>query len=824
MRPCVLLAALLTLGPACRSEDGRCPVNLVECADGCRDLRIDEANCGGCGLTCEAGERCVAGGCQLSCPSGQVACAGRCIDPESDREFCGAQVDCAGGVACSAGELCSQGICALTCAPPTVACGGRCVDPASDLEYCGADAACVDGQRCAPGEVCSMGSCVAQCQPGFIECNGTCHDPMTSRSYCGADTACMGGSNCRAGEICSGGHCELSCQSGLVECEGLCIDPRTSRMHCGASEPCVGAEAGAVCAAGEVCAAGACALSCPVGQVGCAGTCVDPWTSRILCGASGSCSGAEAGAVCGDGQVCSMGQCQLSCQGGLIDCNDTCVDPMSDRRFCGATGHCTGTRRGLICEDGEVCSSGRCVLSCPTSLLECAGTCIDPLTSRTFCGASGTCTGTASGSACQAGELCASGSCSTSCQSALLACDGICVDPLHDERYCGASGTCSGSSAGDPCGQGEICVSGQCILTCSNGLVACGSQCIDPSTDPNYCGAQPGCTSGTVCGPEESCLAGQCVVTQLSWRHVTPSAGNPRGWAACAMAYDSARARTYMFGGYDPTGTTTLRSNELWSWDGNTWTLEHSGGQGPTPRTGSAMVYDRARGVLVLYGGTTGPAQYDTWSWDGVSWTDVTPASGPSAVNPGRSMAYVSTSSTVVLYDQMGQDTWIWDGASWTDATPTTGNPPARRGGSIVYDESVGRILLVGGEDASNPGLYLRDTWSWSGREWSDVTNIAVRPGGRSGGQLIYDSVRRRVLFFGGSFGPSVSNQTYLTDLWEWKVGAWRLSTPSGTQPTGRWQFGLAFDGGRDQLVLFGGLRYVAPYEVRVDETWEFGP
>src|SRR5262245_52136863 len=88
-----------------------------------------------------------------------------------------------------------------------------------------------------------------------------------------------------------------------------------------------------------------------------------------------------------------------------------------------------------------------------------------------------------------------------------------------------------------------------------------------------------------------------------------PASAQPcqgRGWelqlgprSGSAMAYDSARGVTVLFGGAlgfsPPYGDT-------WEWDGNTWIQRAT--QGPSPRWYAAMAYDSARGVTVLFGGT----------------------------------------------------------------------------------------------------------------------------------------------------------------------------------------------------------------------------
>lgn len=67
-----------------------------------------------------------------------------------------------------------------------------------------------------------------------------------------------------------------------------------------------------------------------------------------------------------------------------------------------------------------------------------------------------------------------------------------------------------------------------------------------------------------------------------------------------AMAYDSTRQRVVLFGGRDSGGGT--RFADTWEWTGTAWqpqlTLSH-----PTGRSGAMMAYDSARGRTVLAGG-----------------------------------------------------------------------------------------------------------------------------------------------------------------------------------------------------------------------------
>src|SRR6266705_3485334 len=72
------------------------------------------------------------------------------------------------------------------------------------------------------------------------------------------------------------------------------------------------------------------------------------------------------------------------------------------------------------------------------------------------------------------------------------------------------------------------------------------------------------------------------------WINVSP--GQTR--YSHAMAYDTARGRVVLFGGYD--GTSNL--GDTWEWDGTTWTQRASSGP-----PGGEMVYDAARGRVVLF-------------------------------------------------------------------------------------------------------------------------------------------------------------------------------------------------------------------------------
>jgi len=279
-----------------------------------------------------------------------------------------------------------------------------------------------------------------------------------------------------------------------------------------------------------------------------------------------------------------------------------------------------------------------------------------------------------------------------------------------------------------------------------------------------------------------------------SWSQIGSNA--PQARSAHAMAYDSQRDRTVLFGGAIP----GAYIGDTWEWDGSSW--NQVGSTGPQARSAHAMAYDSQRGVTVLFGGSAYGPQGDTWMWDGTTWTQVS-TTGPS-VRYAHGMVYDSQRGVIVLFGGFDNsnlgDTWEWDGTTWTQVSIS--GPPAGFVDAMAYDSQRGRTVLL---------RRSGDTWEWDGVSWAHVASN----GPDSCGAMAYDSVRAKTVLFGGDGAGSFSNSD---DTWEWDGSSWNQIGSNG--PQARRAHAMAYDSQRGRMVLFGGSE--AP-NIYLGDTWELG-
>ena len=323
--------------------------------------------------------------------------------------------------------------------------------------------------------------------------------------------------------------------------------------------------------------------------------------------------------------------------------------------------------------------------------------------------------------------------------------------------------------------------------------------------------------------------------TVPSWADRTPLAGAlPCGVEDTGLAYDVARARTVLFGGVGSCGANTY-TNQVWDWTGNvfaapgTWTNRTaSGASVPSGRKDHAMAYDANRRKVVLYGGATdgGVAGSsftplsDTWEMDPDTgnWTEVLVTSAPGA-RTYSAMAYDATRKTVILFggtkftppssSNFDAETWEWNGTVWAKRTPAT-SPSARAYQALVtyVRGGVNKILMVGGAGAIVP---TDTTWEWDGAanagagNWTNLTP-GTGPSARGNPGLAWDGDRGLVAMYGGYDYGATSAPYQKNDLWTWNGAAWSKATVASAPPLRTNPFGFVYDASRRKLFLWGGM------------------
>ena len=194
------------------------------------------------------------------------------------------------------------------------------------------------------------------------------------------------------------------------------------------------------------------------------------------------------------------------------------------------------------------------------------------------------------------------------------------------------------------------------------------------------------------------------------------------------------------------------------------------------------------------------------------SWTQVTYPSPSARIAP--SMVYDAKDGYVLLFGGYNSngiylgDTWKFSGGVWTNITPTT-SPPARTHAGMAYDAKDGYVVLFGGYGVTG---YLGDTWKFVGGVWTELTP-SPNPGPRAEPSMAYDAKDGYVVLYGGVNASGLSP----TVTWEFVGGKWKSVTLSPT-PAARDFASMDYDAKDGYLVLFGGEGTSAA----LGDTWNY--
>lgn len=265
-----------------------------------------------------------------------------------------------------------------------------------------------------------------------------------------------------------------------------------------------------------------------------------------------------------------------------------------------------------------------------------------------------------------------------------------------------------------------------------------------------------------------------------------PSAPLPTTHHTPVVAHDTARAETLLLGGFDVGG----QHGEVWAWNGTAWSQRPGFGYVPVQSFGTEVAADPFAVDIQLFGPTSSspvPGNIDElWTFDGATWTwTLTATGGP----PGRQdpLFWRMQGASYVLGGWVGQaltnDLWRWDGLTWTQLSPAGASPSPRSRASCAVDLLRDRVVIFGGQDGT---ISSNQTWVFDGVAWSQSL-AGLPPPKRYWSAMAYDPLRDVVVLYGGIGGPSGS--TPLSDTWEWDGVVWRqiatgLSPPRGGRMT----------------------------------------
>lgn len=253
-----------------------------------------------------------------------------------------------------------------------------------------------------------------------------------------------------------------------------------------------------------------------------------------------------------------------------------------------------------------------------------------------------------------------------------------------------------------------------------------------------------------------------------TWTQLAPATTPPPRWGH-RLVYDSHRARIVTFGGRSP--TTTAVANDTWEWDGTNWQQVFPLASA-NARAFYSMAFDDRRGKVVMYGTQSGATVgslggNQTWEYDGTTWTQiVTPFTPPGLEAPA--MVYDKGRGVTVMFGGFngtppGTDyrtTWEYDGNDWV-VRPTVNAPLTGYRTGCVYDDTRQRVVLYGGYANA---VIQQNIWEYDGNDWTNVLS-GQGPGKITEGYMAYSPALQQSVYFGGS-GPTVvgtvANETWL--------------------------------------------------------------
>jgi hypothetical protein len=297
-----------------------------------------------------------------------------------------------------------------------------------------------------------------------------------------------------------------------------------------------------------------------------------------------------------------------------------------------------------------------------------------------------------------------------------------------------------------------------------------------------------------------------------TWREVGVPMPKPFERRYLAMTYMMDTGRILLFGG---SNASIQYLDETWEYNvyNAKWTKINSAMK-PSGRYFTSMAWDAARLRVVLYGGYRAGYLQDTWEYNPATYTWAN-RSGTSTYGTVayHAMTWCDYYGQVVMSggvsgsakNTMGR----WDGntATWTTWVPS--GAVAVYAHTIAYDDDIQRIVQFGGASYTS-STYL---FSPAVNSWTLVSTPTGTPSARYYHNSVYDPFRNAVLIYGGHMSSIAKN-----DIWSFDFVGSRWIQVAQTS-LGLAYAGMAIDNLGD-IYVTGGYNWTTFYNNRL---WKYG-
>jgi N-acetylneuraminic acid mutarotase len=328
------------------------------------------------------------------------------------------------------------------------------------------------------------------------------------------------------------------------------------------------------------------------------------------------------------------------------------------------------------------------------------------------------------------------------------------------------------------------------------------------------------CTSGTT-NPLEEVFEWD----GSTWTKITTTNAAIRAYAQ-AVTYDSVRDNVVVFSGSD-LGTTNV-SNGVTTYAAGTFRFPF-GTLRPGARSLSVFQTDFTTGNIWLYGGLfdDGSAYTDDfWGYRAQQFYPIALDNQPGGACASPMSAYDADRGRLIVTCN-GDTVFELESSTmqWKTTSPSKTPGGNRRFSAMAYDKKLKKTVMFGGYNTQ--GNYLNETWTWDGTSWAQVKmKDSEAPGNRGLMAMWYDPRLEKIVVYGGIGRPNLDTKAVrYEDMWSFDGTRWAKLDVT-TTPGRRLGAPFAVDPTTGKLLLFGGLLAEGEdktlTQTYVNDTWEW--